>query len=224
MFVGHYGPSFLLKRADRETPLWLLFLAVQFVDILWALFILTGIEKANVVDGFTEASPLDLYHMPYTHSLTASIGWAVIVLVLFRWGKRSRGWKGSPLALAVATLSHWFVDLLVHVPDLPLYGEKDKVGFGLWRHLPVALTVEAVVLLVPLWLFLRGRAHRRRYVMFGAAAVAAHVAFTFGPTPPSIQAMAVMALVAFFGLAFVAYRLEKAELQDAAGTTPVAGS
>ena len=34
--------------------------------------------------------------------------------------------------LAGAVLSHWFLDLLVHRPDLPLaFGESRKVGFGL---------------------------------------------------------------------------------------------
>ena len=204
MFVGHYGPSFLLKRADRVMPLWLLFIAVQFVDVLWAVFILTGIEKARVVEGFTAASPLDLYFMPYTHSLTASIGWAVVLMTVYHWGKQKHGWQGSSLTLAAAVLSHWFVDLLVHVEDLPLNGELNKVGFGLWRNL-----LEAVTLLVPLWWCVKGRPGARRYLIFGLLMCAAHVIFVFGPVPQSINAFAVMALGAFFGLAFVAYWLER---------------
>ena len=56
MFVGHYGPSFALQRVERRVPLWLLFIAVQFVDILWAVLILLGIEKVRVIAGFTETN------------------------------------------------------------------------------------------------------------------------------------------------------------------------
>ena len=54
MWVGHYAPGFLLKQVDRRVPLWLLFLAVQFVDILWAVFILLGpvrCHSASVREG-----------------------------------------------------------------------------------------------------------------------------------------------------------------------------
>jgi hypothetical protein len=30
MFVGHYGPSFVAKKAEPAVPLWVLFVAVQF--------------------------------------------------------------------------------------------------------------------------------------------------------------------------------------------------
>src|SRR5262252_3483389 len=74
MFVGHYGPSFAGKALDNRIPLWLLFLAVQFVDVLWGIFVLLGIEKVRIVPGITASSPLDLYYMPYTHSLVGGVG------------------------------------------------------------------------------------------------------------------------------------------------------
>src|SRR5580704_18132825 len=69
MFIGHYGPAFGGKAALRQIPLWVLFIAVQWMDVVWSVFVLTGIEKVRIVPGFTEASPLDLYYMPYTHGL-----------------------------------------------------------------------------------------------------------------------------------------------------------
>ena len=78
MFVGHYGVSFAAKRVDRTVPLWVLFLAVQFLDILWAPCILLGIEKVRIVPGFTASNPLDLYYMPYTHSLVAALLWSCV--------------------------------------------------------------------------------------------------------------------------------------------------
>src|SRR5216684_1503544 len=40
MFVGHYGVSFAAKRGDRSIPLWVLFLAVQLLDVFWSFFVL----------------------------------------------------------------------------------------------------------------------------------------------------------------------------------------
>jgi hypothetical protein len=52
-----------------------LFVAVQFLDYIWATLVLLGIEKLRVIKGFTEGSMLDSYFQPYSHSLiTAMIG------------------------------------------------------------------------------------------------------------------------------------------------------
>jgi hypothetical protein len=84
MFVGHYGVSFVAKRYDPSLPLWLLFLAVQLLDVLWAPFVLLGIEKVRIVPGITRSNPLDLYYMPYTHSLVAALLWSLGAAVLYK--------------------------------------------------------------------------------------------------------------------------------------------
>lgn len=73
MFIGHYGAGLAVKAADRSIPLWLLFLAVQLVDVAWAVLVILGIEKVRIVPGITATNPLDLYYMPYTHSLVAAL-------------------------------------------------------------------------------------------------------------------------------------------------------
>ena len=73
MFIGHYGPAFALKPLRKPLPLWVLFLAVQWLDVGWALLVLAGVEKVRIVPGFTEASPLDSYYMPYTHGLLGAL-------------------------------------------------------------------------------------------------------------------------------------------------------
>ena len=74
MVVGHYGPSFAGKAIQRTIPLWVLFVAVQLLDVFWSIFVLLGIEKVRIVPGITKTNPLDLYYMPYTHSLPAALG------------------------------------------------------------------------------------------------------------------------------------------------------
>jgi hypothetical protein len=69
MFTGHYSFSFARKSVDKRIPLWTLFLAVQWIDVMWSIFVLLGIEKVRIVPGITASNALELYYMPYTHSL-----------------------------------------------------------------------------------------------------------------------------------------------------------
>jgi hypothetical protein len=84
VFIGHYGPSFAIKARRPAMPLWLLFIAVQLVDVAWAVLVLLGVEKARIVPGITASNPLDLYYMPYTHSLVAAGLWSVATGALVR--------------------------------------------------------------------------------------------------------------------------------------------
>src|SRR5437762_11221781 len=84
MFIGHYGPSFAIKSLRPTIPLWLLFIAVQVVDVAWAVLVLLGVEKVRIVPGITASNPLDLYYMPYTHSLAAALLWSLGALVCYR--------------------------------------------------------------------------------------------------------------------------------------------
>src|SRR6266566_2637901 len=132
MFVGHYGPSFAIKALRPAIPLWLLFVAVQLVDVAWAILVLLGVEKARIVPGITASNPLDLYYMPYTHSLAAALLWSLGALVCYRLAVSTSS-KISALVVAAAVFSHWVLDFLVHRPDLPLYDNTAKVGLGLWN-------------------------------------------------------------------------------------------
>jgi len=57
MFAGHYAVSFLVKKAESKLPLWILFLATQLLDILWAIFVLFGIEHYRIVPGIYRLAP-----------------------------------------------------------------------------------------------------------------------------------------------------------------------
>jgi len=207
MFIGHYGPAFGAKAAVRTVPLWVLFVAVQFLDYCWSVLVLLGIEKGKVVPGFTQASPLDLYFMPYTHGLIGasllSILFGVAVALFYR-GNRIAVF----LVCALAVFSHWLCDLLVHVPDMPLFDDSDKVGFGLWRNMWISLPLELGLLLVGAWLYARfvpgTRARNIALVLFVFLMAAIELYNEFGPPPPSIQTAAEMALLAYTVLALLA--------------------
>jgi len=98
MLVGHYGPALALKGVEKTIPLWVLFVAVQWMDVLWACFVALGIEKFRIVPGFTATNALDLYDMPYTHSLPGSLALSVLlgaIVAAFYRVNRARVTAGS---------------------------------------------------------------------------------------------------------------------------------
>ena len=101
MFVGHYGVAFAVRSERNQIPLWVLFVAVQLLDFLWAPFVLLGIEKVRMVPGITATNSLDLYYMPYTHSLVGALFWSGLACVLYRvgWGGRLRALQRCSSAL-----------------------------------------------------------------------------------------------------------------------------
>jgi len=207
MFIGHYGPAFGAKAALRRIPLWVLFIAVQWMDVWWSIFVLTGVEKVRIVPGFTEASPLDLYYMPYTHGLIGSLAFSallgVIVALFYRTNRRA-----VFFVVAVAVFSHWILDLVVHVPDMPLWDNSDKVGFGLWRWKWISVPLEILVLVVGAWFYARYVPAKKGgniwLWLFVIAMAAAEFYNIYAPPPASDRAMAMTALAAYGALALLA--------------------
>jgi hypothetical protein len=206
MFIGHYGPAFGAKAAMRAIPLWVLFVAVQFMDVIWSIFVLLGIEKVKIVPGYMQGSSFDLYFMPYTHGLFGALGLSVIfggaVTLFFRERRRA-----VFFIAAAAVFSHWILDLLVHAPDLWIYDDV-KVGFGLWRWLWISLPLELAFLYVGAWLYARHVPARRGgnawLLLFVATMTAVEFYAVFGPQPSSPQAAAQTALLAYGAIAAVA--------------------
>jgi hypothetical protein len=197
MFVGHYGVSFAAKRVDPTIPLWVLFLAVQLLDILWAPCILLGIEKVRIVPGITASNPLDLYYMPYTHSLVAALFWSCVGGFAYQFVVRPARRQASAV-VGLAVFSHWILDFVVHRPDLPLYDNSAKVGLGLWNAPALAFGLEAALLFGGIWLCLRGRLARSLgTLVFGVLMLAIQAYVFFGPPPTSDRAAASMALIAY---------------------------
>jgi hypothetical protein len=209
MFVGHYSASFALKAKDPSVPLWVLFLAVQAVDIGWGVLVLLGVERAEYVENFTRAFPLNLYYMPYTHSLVAGVLWAVACGALYAWWRKSGA--GAAIIVGVAVLSHWFLDLPVHVKDLPLYDNAMKQGFGLWNYPIAELALELVLLLGAVaWCARRNPQFARGAWIFGCVLALIQAGQTLGPwLLKSAELVAISALVSYLAFAFVAWRIER---------------
>lgn len=198
MFAGHYASAFVAKAASPTTPLWTLLFAAQFVDVLWVLAIWTGVEHVRL-DPALPSNPLDLYDMPWTHSLLASLGWAAIAFV---GAKRWLGLPGKGAALVAAVVvSHWVLDLVVHRPDLTLMGGDHKLGFSLWNLPTLAYLLEVVLVIGTVALAARRCAQsseqRQQWVWLGAGLVVLQTATSFGPLPGSVTAMTLLTLSAY---------------------------
>jgi membrane-bound metal-dependent hydrolase YbcI (DUF457 family) len=220
MFVGHYGPSFAIKSLRPAIPLWQLFIAVQLVDVMWAVLVLLGVEKVRIVPGITASNPLDLYYMPYTHSLVAAIFWSVAV-ALVSWLLSRVTTRSAAVWIGVAVFSHWILDFVVHRPDLPLYDDTLKVGLGLWNYPVVALSLEAALLFGGMILYLRvttpiNAIGRVGPPVFGAVMLAIQSYIFFGPPPVSPAAAAITALVSYVLFAVLAEWLARQRTQIAA--------
>ena len=219
MFIGHYSAAFAAKAAKPDIPLWHLFVAVQLVDFVWAGLVLAGIEKANVVPGFLAASPLDLYHMPYTHSLLASCIWALAAMAIYGLMRGGGGkWKLGAV-IGAAVLSHWFLDLLVHGPDLQIYPGGEKFGLGLWASLLWSQVAEIGLLILTAIVCFKavytgaGPGGRRTqiHILLLLAFMRAIQAYSHLPVSdlPTTREFAVSALLGYSVLSFAAWLAER---------------
>ncbi|MGZ6988330.1 MAG: hypothetical protein ACXVH0_05170 [Thermoanaerobaculia bacterium] len=197
MFIGHAAVGFASKAVVPRASLGVLLAAPFFLDILWPIFILTGLESARIEPGNTAFTPLAFDSYPWSHSLLMAILWAALFGFIVYVVSRSAAIGG---VVALATVSHWICDAVVHRPDLPLTpGGMIFVGMGLWNSKAATLAVELPLFALGVWLYVRAT---RPKDALGRWALAALVAFfllayagaAFGPPPPSITAVAWAAL------------------------------
>ena len=214
MFVGHYAASLALKHVEPRASLGSLFIAVQLVDIVFFPLVLLGVEQLNVIENFTASTHFELVFMPYTHSLAATFVWAGLSYLVCAYLMRMKPKVALVLALAVA--SHWFLDLLVHTPDLPLWSDASpKLGFGLWQDAVLTYALEAGLLGAGLWLYLRATHTDTRWGKVSiwlviATMLLANLVNVFGPLHDDSKAgIATSALIAYAVFALLAYLADK---------------
>lgn len=192
MFIGHFGAGMALKKAAPRVSLGTLFLAAQFIDLLWPTLLLVGVERVELTPG-AKGPPLTFTHYPISHSLLMVLVWAVLFGVVYQFARR---YRAGAVVCAIAVLSHWVLDLIVHHPDLPLYpGGGPHVGFGLWDSLGASLAIEGLIFALGVWLYSRATQATDRVGSFGfwsliAFLLVIHAANVLGDPPPSVAAVA----------------------------------
>jgi len=194
MFLGHFAAGFAAKKIDRSFSLGTAFLAAQFLDLLWPVFLLTGLEHARIDPGNSAVTPLDFHDYPLSHSLLGALIWSVLFGgVWFAFRRKLR----PALLLGGCVISHWLLDFATHRPDLPLgFSGGPYVGLGLWNSLTGTIVVELGIFAAGVWLYLKSTAPKDRT---GNWALWALVVFLlaiwsgnlFGPPPPGMEMVAV---------------------------------
>ncbi|MDF2495300.1 hypothetical protein [Sphingomonas sp.] len=174
MFIGHYAPALLAAALPRAPRLGTLFVAAQLVDFAFFTLALLNIEHLRLVPGTTAQTSLDLYHMPYTHSLLGTVAFAA----LWAAGARLAGrpWRETVIG-ALVVLSHWPLDWLVHLPDLTIAGQPPRLGLGLWADPLIARMLELTLIAAAFgWFVSRTRPMRRHSTLALAALATAMLA------------------------------------------------
>ena len=184
MFIGHFAPALIVAARPKAAGLGTLFVAAQLVDIGFAALLVPGIEAMRIEPGITAMNPMDLYHMPYTHSLLGAAIWAAAFGILIGLATKRRE---AAIGAALVVLSHWFIDLLVHIPDLTLFGAPPKLGLGLWNHPLIAIPIETVLIGGAFFYYMRRTAapagNLRLWVLAALLALVQAIDW-FGPKDP----------------------------------------
>jgi hypothetical protein len=194
MFLGHYALALATKRIAPKPSLGTTFLAAEWADLLWPTFLLLGWEKVRIEPGATAATPLVFESYPISHSLIAMIGWGFLLGAIYWLARRD---FRSAVVVGLLVPSHWVLDAIVHVPDLPLVpGGDTLVGLGLWNWKAASVALELVLLAVGAWLYAKAtwsaldKIGKGAFVSLIAFLTVIQLANSFGAPPPSVDAVA----------------------------------
>ncbi|MCX6169553.1 MAG: metal-dependent hydrolase [Ignavibacteriales bacterium] len=197
MFIGHFGTGLAAKKLEPKISLGTLFLAAQFIDLLWPIFLLLGIEKVIIEPGNTSFTPLNFISYPYSHSLLGVLIWSLLFgIIYFLYKKNIK----SALLLAALVMSHWILDLFTHRPDLPLLPWIDfKMGFGLWNSVALTIIVEGGIFILGSYFYItatKAKNKKGSYSLWGLLIFLAlvYVMNIIGPPPNEINAIAVVGM------------------------------
>ena len=205
MFLAHFAAGLAAKRVAPRPSLGTLFLGAQFIDLLWPVFLLIGLERVEIDPGNTAVTPLDFTFYPFTHSFLGVIMWSVLFGVTYFAARRD---ARSSVVLGALVLSHWVLDLVTHGPDLPLVPWSDvKVGMGLWNSLPLTVLFEGSLFALGALVYLKGtRALNTRgsLALWGLLIflVLMYTMNLFGPAPPSAEPIGYVGLLQWLFVAW----------------------
>jgi len=212
MFVGHLAIALGAKRNAHRVNLAWLVTAVIALDLVWPIFVITGVEQVSIVPGATAFTPFVFDSYPWSHSLLMACVWGFVIYAIAKW----RGLRASDARfVGLLVLSHWVLDVVSHNPDMPLWpgASSPKYGLGLWNSVPATYAVEGAMWAGAILIYLTSRPLRgwKSHVAFWSFVGVSTVMWAagpFGPPPPSAQALGWMALIGWIMIPW-AYAADK---------------
>ncbi len=220
MFIGHFAPAFVAAAMPKAPRLGLLFVAAQLVDFGFFVFVMLGVEHMRIVPGITASNPMDLYHMPFTHSLIGSSVWALAFAGAI-WAMTKN--RTGAIIGAMVVLSHWFLDILVHRPDMTVLGSAPKLGLGLWNAPIIEIPLELGITGAALGFYLSriraiGNATLTPAWVLGGVLLLVQLYNWFAPAPVAYDiSLPISALIAFSLFTWLAFRLDRTRMLKGAG-------
>lgn len=214
MFAGHLAAGLVLKKMERRLNIGWLFFATLFHDFLLGILVLLGVEQIHIPADFAQTHTLT-FTFPYSHGLVASILWSLLgygvtYALVSSWSPSER--KQAGLAIGLAVFSHFVLDWIVHIPEIPLLGESSpKIGLGLWKDLPLSLTLEAALVVAGFIYYLYAVKPKTNLARYGLGALMLLITaltvtgMLFSTAPPPATAAAISWIFQPFlicGLAF----------------------
>jgi hypothetical protein len=176
-----------------RTSLGTLVLAAQFLDLLWPVLLLLGVEHVRIAPGTTRVTPLDFYDYPYSHSLLMVAVWGMLFLLVAYSLQRQE--SRAAVTLGILVLSHWVLDAIVHRPDLPLSPSGDLfIGLGLWNSVVGTLIVETGLFVLGVVIYAQttvagNRVGHFAFWTFVTFLYVLYLANVFGPAPDDVRAI-----------------------------------
>lgn len=190
MFIGHFAVGFASKKMNKSLSLPLAFIAVQFLDFIWPIFVLLGIETVRIEEGITALVPFDFTHYPYSHSLLMTVVWSLLFGFVYFISTKNRQ---NSIILGLLVFSHWVLDLIVHRPDLPLSPFSDhKVGLGMWNYPLLEIVFEFGIFLLGVYLYYTSKKPKKQFSFWSLVVVLLifQIMNFVGPPAPDVNAIA----------------------------------
>lgn len=199
MIAGHAGLALAARSQYRDIPLGTLMTAAFALDLIWPVLILTGIEQVAIDPASTSFTPLVFTSIPWSHSLVMTLVWGVAAA----WLVRARGYRAEAgMLVGLLVVSHWVLDAIVHMSDLPLWPSQTAplAGLGVWNSIPATLAVEGVLFALGVALYWRRTVARDWKGASGFWAMIIVIGIVWGvsplmPPPATSTAVAFGALV-----------------------------
>ena len=216
MFIGHYGIGLALKKVEPRLSLGLLIFGAIMLDILFGLFLLSGIEHAKIVPGATVVSPFEFYDYPLSHSALGAMWATAGYLAYWLWPKGDRTQRKRPAFIfAIAIFSHFILDVISHTPDLTISGNNSPIlGLSLWNSLAATMIVEFGILFIGIYLYRSATYSVSSSGKYGFALmililVVLYIGNIFGPPPPDMKAVAVTMTAGQLALVALAFWVDR---------------
>lgn len=214
MGIGHFAVGLALKTAEPRLNAGALIFAAYLSDFLLGVFVGMGFEAYHI-PGDLAAKHYLTFTFPYSHGLAATIFWSALAAFFFYAGIPAAPpaiRRRTAVVICVAVLSHFILDALVHVAGLPLLGyDSHKIGLGLWNHLELELSLEVVMVVLGLVIYLKCTEARNRVGRYGMVAllalltplmVAGQLTMTRVPSPTALVASWIATPLVLAAIAF----------------------